>query len=379
MKVGIMSMQRICNYGSFLQAYALKKEIEKLGHSVVFVDYHVGSPIYSTTYRKSDYIIGKCRKLIIELLSIFSSVLFFLPKSISRRAVAVKHYKKYLKKYLGVSTKKKYHPNIDVLIIGSDEVFNCLQHNIDVLYSKDLFGKGFQEIPVLSYAASFGNTTDNELQKCGLVEEIGKLLNNFKAISVRDWNSDHIVYELTGKHPAEHLDPVLIHDFKNEVIECCEVEPFLLLYAYSNRITVEESKKIYSFAKTKNLKIICLSGYQPFFKDYLEMDPFKVLGYFKKAAYVVTDTFHGTIMSIINHRQFATFIREGHGETYGNMEKLSDLLCKLGLQSHIVSELSLFEEILCLDIDYVVVDKNIKEERIRSTGYLQRCIEGIYE
>ena len=44
-KVGIMSMQRIANYGSFLQAYALKQLIEELGHKVEFVDYHVGAPL----------------------------------------------------------------------------------------------------------------------------------------------------------------------------------------------------------------------------------------------------------------------------------------------------------------------------------------------
>lgn len=45
MKVGIMSMQRIINYGSFLQAYGLKKTIENLGHTVEFVDYKVGEPL----------------------------------------------------------------------------------------------------------------------------------------------------------------------------------------------------------------------------------------------------------------------------------------------------------------------------------------------
>ena len=44
-KVGIMSMQRIANYGSFLQAFALKQLIENLGHSVEFVDYHVCPPL----------------------------------------------------------------------------------------------------------------------------------------------------------------------------------------------------------------------------------------------------------------------------------------------------------------------------------------------
>ena len=44
-KVGILSMQRIKNYGSFLQAYGLKNVIEELGHEVEFVDYHVGKPV----------------------------------------------------------------------------------------------------------------------------------------------------------------------------------------------------------------------------------------------------------------------------------------------------------------------------------------------
>ena len=48
-KVGIMSMQRIANYGSFLQAYALKQLIEELGHKVEFVDYHVGAPVLPKT------------------------------------------------------------------------------------------------------------------------------------------------------------------------------------------------------------------------------------------------------------------------------------------------------------------------------------------
>lgn len=41
MKIGILSMQRIVNYGSFLQAYGLKKTVEKLGHEVEFVDYTI--------------------------------------------------------------------------------------------------------------------------------------------------------------------------------------------------------------------------------------------------------------------------------------------------------------------------------------------------
>ena len=47
MNIGIMSMQRIINYGSFLQAYGLKKTIQNMGHTVTFVDYRVGKPLVS--------------------------------------------------------------------------------------------------------------------------------------------------------------------------------------------------------------------------------------------------------------------------------------------------------------------------------------------
>ena len=53
-KVGIMSMQRIANYGSFLQAYALKQLMEEVGCNVEFVDYHVGAPVITVKTRLSE-------------------------------------------------------------------------------------------------------------------------------------------------------------------------------------------------------------------------------------------------------------------------------------------------------------------------------------
>ena len=62
-KVGIMSMQRIANYGSFLQAYALKKQlIEEQGAQVEFVDYHVGIPVVKDSEDASNKLIRKIKK-----------------------------------------------------------------------------------------------------------------------------------------------------------------------------------------------------------------------------------------------------------------------------------------------------------------------------
>ena len=61
-KVGIMSMQRIANYGSFLQAYALKQLIEELGHKVEFVDYHVGAPVIAENADNKNKFVRKLEK-----------------------------------------------------------------------------------------------------------------------------------------------------------------------------------------------------------------------------------------------------------------------------------------------------------------------------
>ena len=120
-------------------------------------------------------------------------------------------------------------------MIGSDEVFNCIQKNSNVGYSLELFGKDNHAKRLLTYAASFGNTTLEKLEKYKKADEVGVLLKKFDAISVRDANSGAIVERLTEKKPVYNLDPVLTYDYMN----CCDKIPqlrvdekYLILYAY---------------------------------------------------------------------------------------------------------------------------------------------------
>ena len=76
-----------------------------------------------------------------------------------------------------------YNPTLDCLVIGSDEVFNCIQKNSNVGYSLELFGKDNHAKRLLTYAASFGNTTLEKLKKYKKTEEVGALLKKFDAIS----------------------------------------------------------------------------------------------------------------------------------------------------------------------------------------------------
>lgn len=370
-KVGILSMQRIANYGSFLQAYGLKHILEDLGCDVQFVDYHPGE-----TLIPADGGTGLRRKI--------SKVLeaFEYNAPLKEKIKFIKYKKNYAKNYypyLGISGEMNYAPKLDVLVIGSDEVFNCVQNNTNVGFSPELFGVGNKAKKVITYAASFGNTTVEKLKKYGVDKEVASYLSGIDSISVRDKNSGHVVKELTGKEPVYNLDPVLAYDFIGECTDIPKNVPekgYMILYGYAGRFSKEECKTIRAYADSKGLKIYCIGGVQDACDKFIDCNPFQVIAYFQHADCVVTDTFHGTILSVITHRQFASVVRK---VGYGNAEKITDLLGRLGLSFRIIDRISDVAMRMPQKIDYKAVDKNICAERKRTYEYLRgeidRCIQ----
>lgn len=372
-KVGIMSMQRIANYGSFLQAYALKQLIEELGYKVEFVDYHVGEPVITENADSKNKFVRKLKKG----LETFQYQAPFLHK-----LSFIRYKQSFAKKYmplLGIAEEMNYNPRLDCLVIGSDEVFNCIQKNSNVGYSTELFGKDNRADRLITYAASFGNTTLEKLDKYEKTDEVGILLRKFNSISVRDENSGNIVEQLIEKKPVYHLDPVLIYDYMNccdEIPQIKTSEKYLILYAYAGRISDDEADWIKEYAKKKNLKVYAIGGIQKCADRFIDCSPFEVLAYFKNTGEVITDTFHGSIFSIITHRPFTTLVRKSVGDSYGNEEKLSDLLKRLDLENRMTTKIEEVENINQQPIDYRKVDDILKKQRKVAKDYLQKNIEG---
>lgn len=364
-KVGIMSMQRITNYGSFLQAYGLKQMIEELGYKVEFVDYHVGESVIKNNSKS-----GVSRKLKKGIETFEYKAPFF------HKLAFIKYKRSFAKRYLGflgITNTMNYNPELDCLVIGSDEVFNCIQTNTNVGYSLELFGKNNRAKRLITYAASFGNTTIDKLRKYGKLKEIAELLKEFDAISVRDNNSGNIVEKLIKRTPIYNLDPVLSYDY----MKCCDKIPkiiskekYLILYAYSGRISHMEAKWIKEYADKRNLKIYTIGGIQEYADRFIDCSPFEVLAYFKNAEEVITDTFHGTIFAIITHKKFATLIRKSIGDGYGNEEKLMDLLYRVGLKKQATYEISNVDKILQEKINYGEIDILLDNERVNAQKYL---------
>lgn len=365
-KVGILSMQRIANYGSFLQAYGLKKILEELGCSVEFVDYHPGKCLIPTRGGT-----GVRRKLykVTDILT--------LNAPLKEKLRFIRYKKNYHKKYfpyLGISKHMNYTPILDLLVIGSDEVFNCVQSNPNVGLSPELFGEGNRSKRLITYAASFGNTDIRKIDSYNLRDRVTEWLKKIDAISVRDANSGDIIERLTKGTPRYNIDPVLAYRFLSqceEIPKSLRETKYMILYGYSGRFSIEECKVISDYANTIGVKVFCISGVQHCCDKFIDCNPFQVIAYFQNAECVVTDTFHGAILSIITHQRFVTFIRNNG---YGNSEKLEDLLHRLCLTDRIIKEIGKLQIITEKRINYEYVDSIIEQERENTYDYLRKEI-----
>ena len=366
MNIGIMSMQRIINYGSFLQAYGLKKVLENMGHTVQFVDYKIEPPLENEAEQNQvkTGTIKRALKLLSPAYREYRREQIHMNRSFE---TFVSTFKSEYFFELGLTDKYNICPSLDLLVIGSDEVFNCTQAGDMVGYSRQLFGKDNRAQKVVSYAASFGYTNMERLKRFHIDQEVGEYLSQFDALSVRDENSGAIVEQLTGTKSLRHIDPVLLYPFDEVSSIDIGLNNYIVVYAYAGRISDEEAKEIQKFAAKQKKKIITLGYYQTFCDDYILASPIEVLAYIKNADFVITDTFHGAIFSIKYQKRFGVIIRES------NRNKLYDLLRLFSLEGRQIENMKNLSDIVLAKIDVDSIQKQIKEERLRAMNYLLEC------
>lgn len=374
MSIGIMSMQRILNYGSTLQAYSLRRMIEAVDPDieVSFLDYLPGPVLIEQTgapRTKFGRTAAKVREYAGGHGSIADKLRFFGHK----RSYAGRFFP-----LVGITPQPNRDLAVDVQVIGSDEVFNCVQSNTNVGYSRDLFGHATPARRLISYAASFGNTTLEKIDDAGIRSDLTDDLGRFDHISVRDRNSREIVEALTGRTPSVNVDPVLAYDImalepripQRRLVD----QPYIIVYGYSGRLDAEENAALRRYADSIGALILTFGGVQGCADRFVDCSPFELLAYFRDAEAVVTDTFHGTIFSIINDVPFATIIRRSVAHGYGNEEKLGYLLETLGLSSRRLDSVSDVARILAEPIDTQAVGAALERERRRSAEYLKASI-----
>lgn len=361
MKIGILSMQRVKNYGSFLQAYALKIMLEKRGHRVTFLDIE----------KKKGYNPKKINKLH-RLMKRLKNVDLYLYKRIiyskknSELNALFENQQKY---YLGLLDREMKEKSYDMVVIGSDEIFNASSYS-----EWGINSQRFGLIPyagrTISYAASCGYTCSQDMNDAER-EEIGKALLMMQDISVRDENTGLFVKELSKREPVYNLDPVLIYDFEDEIKqgerEGYPQYPYMVVYAYHNRIkSKNEIKAIKSYAKKRKLRTIAIGGSLPWCDEFAVISPFQVLAYFKHAECIVTDTFHGTVIAAKFNKPVAVIVRDS------NSNKLMDLIKRLHIVDSVISDPHELESVFNNNNDYVSCNEIIETGKIEAFSYFDR-------
>lgn len=352
MKIGILSMQKVMNYGSFLQGFALKKTIEGLGHQCEFVDIERGH-VFPELKLTLGFVLHKC----IERFCKWDawSYVYYTHKF-------RKHFKKEFFPLLGVDVHTIDH--FDVVVIGSDEVFNFAQR-VPWGFSLQLYGQVANADKVISYAGSFGHTTIEDIKHFNVQKKITSAMASMAAISVRDLNSFCIVKELLGIEASMNIDPVLLFDYTS-YIKHANRKNYIVIYSYPDRIKKrEEIDAIRRFAKKYNKRLISIGFYFPWCDETVVPDPFEVLGYMQGADYIITDTFHGSVMSLKFNRPFVTLIRNT------NRQKMTSLLAQFHLEGQIADDASQLEKKLFQKIDYTLVNEILQKNKEQSLNYLK--------
>lgn len=328
-KIGIITLNGDFNYGNRLQNFALQQVIKREGF------YPETLIIEETTMDKikNKLLIGHPKKIpdyIYLTKKIFSkiSINHFFGKNKYKKMLIEKELniapftKKYLNsRYIPTEEKKILNGQYDLFIVGSDQVWN--PHIID--FNSTNFLSFTSRDKRYSYAASVSVSTFPDLPT-GLKNHFKKYLSEMAFISVREAAGRNLILELTDKKVEVVPDPTLLlrkKDWLEILSENSVVEynsPYILLYFIS-----EPSKKtltnIHNFAKEKNLKIIRIMG-DFYYKDHLAVDPLKFVKLISEANFVFTDSFHGSVFSIIMNSKFLAFNRTDKKGTLSRLESL---------------------------------------------------------
>lgn len=370
MKICILSMQRVPNFGSLLQGYSLKKMLETLGHDVRFIDIEAR--------KEDDSLMQEGRMKFLDEREGGTTFLAKLKKIdcyalnriyIRKKAdIQERKFEEFRKEFLKLDEKdnESYY---DICVIGSDEVFNCLSDS-PWGFTSQLFGNVRQANIIVTYAASCGATTYGKISEA-VKKRIRDSFQNMNAFSVRDSNTKSFVEMLCGKEISEHLDPVMVNDFETEMtknpISVKLPEHYCVVYSYYNRIHEKsEIEAIKGFCESKGWKIISVGAPQMWIHNHIVLNPFEMLNVFRQAEFIITDTFHGTIFAAKYAKQFATLTRKS------NENKLDDLLRRLKIEKHKITDCSQLSNATGKFLNDIGRIRIIEEmERIKSMQYLQ--------
>ena len=363
MKISLITLHFVKNYGSVLQTYATQKILENYGNEVEVVDYWQpryldknllnGNLVFSSKWNKNilTRIIYKTIKYpsLPKMCNVFNT---FLNQQINLTS----------KRYFTIRQLKESPPCADIYMTGSDQVWNSVGNDqINRMYYLDYAPEGKKRI---AFAASFGRSSLENWEKT----ETKELLEKYDNISMRESSGVEIVTSL-GLNAVNILDPTLLLN-KNDWEQIIKNKfnykhKYLLVYMLKE--TPENTKYINKVAKIHKLHIIRLAyGYHECLKKgkvivLPEVDLF--LSLIKNAYAVITNSFHATAFSINFNIPFICLQRDRANS------RINDLLRLLDLSNRKITNTNNFD-LIKEPINYNKVNEILEVERNKAKMFL---------
>jgi hypothetical protein len=209
------------------------------------------------------------------------------------------------------------------------------------------------------------------LERESLAGPVAEALGNVSDFSVRDLNSRDIVHRLTGIAPAIHVDPVLMFEFAPYLPGAPPARDYIVIYSYQqDRFDSETVRAIRKYARARGKKIISLYSYHDWCDECVIADtPFQLLRYFANADSVITNTFHGTVFSIMNNRNFVALMKDR------NRHRVDFLLSQFGLSDRAADDSDQVIRKLEAGIDFSQCNSVLAVERAKALAYLGDLLE----
>ena len=382
-KIGLCVRYDCNNFGSMLQILATQKAIEDCGCEYEHIRYDkktIGFIIKNLNRLFNPHFIrGKLMGLQKKKgLALNEEV---KQGNAKRNEMFRKYREEYIKPYSpvykGYAYLAKGAEKYPAIMVGSDQLWTPA--GIQSKFYNLLFVP--DHVRKIALATSFGVT---EIPK-NQISETKKYLDRIDFISVREVSGAKIIKALTGRDVLVAVDPTLLYTgdewlkffpFKREYDE-------KYIFAYFLGTNIEHRKIVEEFARRKGLKIVTCPAMDEFvqydmtfgdYRDY-EVGPVEFLNLIRGAEYVFTDSFHGSIFSILNHKKFMTFDRYSDAIRKGKNSRIESLFGLLGLENRHFTGVGFTFEIMDSAIDYCDVENKLSILRKETWLFLQEALK----
>lgn len=366
MKISLITLQYVRNYGSVLQTYATQSLFENAGHQVEVVDYV--RPNCKREARLADLAIHDQERGGIRRCPIIKKMLNYRRKKFF--ALQDRVFQPFLDKDIHLSCSyhsyddlKNNPPVADIYCTGSDQTWNSIWNDgILPEYFLEYAPEGKKRI---AFSASFGRTQLDS----GEIEKTRPLIQKYDAVSVRESSGLEILKQMGYTKGIHIMDPTLIlsHDewIKNLPIFRKERKPYVLMYQLNYNPQME--KYALQIANDRNVQLVKICSVWK-----TKLTPGKIIQFpaieeflslIKFADYIVTDSFHGTAFSLNFNKQ--VFV------CYPNRfsTRLQSILSLTGQEARVIDDFTRrwdeFEP-----INFNVVNEVLKSERQKALKFI---------